>query len=323
MAETVIVVGIDEAGYGPLLGPLVVSATAFELPVELAEADLWGVLRRTVARTAAPRMAKIPILDSKKLYQRQQGLERLERAVLAVVSAWRGAPPTLRGLLGLLGRDALTAMQDHPWYQEADPPLPLEADAVSIRIASRLLAADLEKASIRLGGLWSEVLTEGRYNRLVTNTQNKAVVLSGLTLRLIQRVAEAFPLRRLRIAIDKQGGRAHYGPLLLRAFEGRRLKILAEDDKCSTYELTDEQARWEIGFYQGGESRHLGVALASMVSKYLRESLMFCFNAYWTGRVPGLQPTAGYYEDGMRFLRDLQPHLSRFGLAQEMLMRQR
>ena len=74
---------------------------------------------------------------------------------------------------------------------------------------------------------------------------------------------------------------------------------------------------------QAGESRHLLVALASLISKYVRELLMESFNAYWSREVPGLRPTAGYYQDGLRFLKDIQPHLKRLGLTREGLVRQR
>ena len=45
------------------------------------------------------------------------------------------------------------------------------------------------------------------------------------------------------------------------------------------------------------------VALASIVSKTVRELWMDVFNAYWRARVPGLRPTAGYPVDAVRFRR--------------------
>jgi hypothetical protein len=46
--------------------------------------------------------------------------------------------------------------------------------------------------------------------------------------------------------------------------------------------------------------------MASMLSKYLRETLMRRFNSFWKAHIPTLAPTAGYYTDGLRFLRDIQ-----------------
>jgi hypothetical protein len=235
MPSRTILIGIDEAGYGPILGPLVVSAAAFEVPTSSVEACLWETLKASISPTRSSRKSRIPILDSKKLFCRSQGLAKLERSVLAVLTAWRGLPPTLRGLLGLLCPDLPLKLQDYPWYEVADPPLPREADAGGIRLAASLLRRDLDSHSIGLAGLWSEVLPERHYNRLVNTTQNKAVVLSGLTLRLMQRVADAHPDRELRFAIDKQGAREVYGPLLLRAFEDKRLKVLDERPEHTAY----------------------------------------------------------------------------------------
>src|ERR1051326_1133418 len=82
-----ILAGIDEAGYGPLLGPLVVGCSAFEI-----EGDamgplpcLWKRLRRLVSRNRLRSGRKIQINDSKAVYNPTVGVRELERAVLAVM----------------------------------------------------------------------------------------------------------------------------------------------------------------------------------------------------------------------------------------------
>ena len=44
----VVLVGIDEAGFGPILGPLVISSSTFSLPNHLLMSDLWQVLEKSV-----------------------------------------------------------------------------------------------------------------------------------------------------------------------------------------------------------------------------------------------------------------------------------
>ena len=43
-----ILVGIDEAGYGQLLGPLTVTAAAFSVPDENIRDDFWVLLKQAV-----------------------------------------------------------------------------------------------------------------------------------------------------------------------------------------------------------------------------------------------------------------------------------
>ncbi len=63
------IVGIDEAGYGPNLGPFVMSAVAFRIPGADANADLWSILSAAVRRPGnggADR--RIVVGDSKLVY---------------------------------------------------------------------------------------------------------------------------------------------------------------------------------------------------------------------------------------------------------------
>jgi hypothetical protein len=142
------------------------------------------------------------------------------------------------------------------------------------------------------------------YNQLVTNTRNKAVVLLGLTLRVADRIMNAFPDERIRFLIDRQGGRMRYREALMTAMSGASLTILEESEARSAYRLELRPRICELDFSVGGDGSHFPVALASMFSKYVRELFMHRFNEYWSSRVAGLKPTAGYYTDGMRWLAD-------------------
>ena len=78
----VVLVGIDEAGFGPLLGPLVVSSSSFSLPNNLLKTDLWQVLRNSVGNRRKRLAGRMLITDSKKAYSRAAGIKHLERTVL-------------------------------------------------------------------------------------------------------------------------------------------------------------------------------------------------------------------------------------------------
>ena len=65
------------------------------------------------------------------------------------------------------------------------------------------------------------------------------------------------------------------------------------------------------------------VALASMISKYVRELLMREFNRYWLAHVPGLKPTAGYPQDAVRYIDAIRPALLKLGIAERAVWRSR
>ena len=83
-------IGTDEAGYGPNLGPLVVSATVWEAPDDVRGDDLFELLRETIVAT--PRQAKggdgprVAMADSKALYKPGGGLKHLERGLFAALA---------------------------------------------------------------------------------------------------------------------------------------------------------------------------------------------------------------------------------------------
>ena len=87
--------GTDEAGYGPNLGPLVISASVWEVPEGVRGDELYPRLQTVIAPAAVrsagqPRSGsadgqRVAIADSKVLYQSQKGLRLLERGLWA---AW-------------------------------------------------------------------------------------------------------------------------------------------------------------------------------------------------------------------------------------------
>ncbi|HKB01346.1 MAG TPA: hypothetical protein VKD90_03960, partial [Gemmataceae bacterium] len=79
-------VGLDEAGYGPNLGPLVLSSTACHVP-DGAPRCLWKLLAAAVRKADHEADGRLLIDDSKKVNEGPTGLAKLEAGVLAVLGA--------------------------------------------------------------------------------------------------------------------------------------------------------------------------------------------------------------------------------------------
>lgn len=320
-----IVAGIDEAGFGPILGPLLVATTAWSVPDELAEVSLWKLLAGAVSKKVSKRKGLLAIADSKKLYggQRNDDLGLLERGVLAVLAAAGHTPLTLGGFLEHVCPSAVREVAGYPWYAHADPPLPAAVTALDVSLAGNSLAVAMRRASVRLEAVRAECLFENEFNRVVTATNNKAASLFDVTCRLLMFLWQSFPGRELRIFVDRQGGRMRYLPALERVFEGGRFRILDESDTLSAYRIQDGDRAAEIHFAVAAEDRCLAVAMASMVCKYTRELFMGLLNRFWEAHVPGLLHTGGYYSDGWRFLKDIEPAAAKLSLDLRSLYRWR
>lgn len=322
------IAGIDEAGFGPLLGPLVVSAACFDVPEEHADGCLWKRLASCVAKTPGKRRGgSVVIADSKKVYGRNKegGLGHLERAVLGLLATRDRRPATLAQLLACLAPGAAEQAREYPWHADCADPVPANITATDLALSSNVLEAGLASAGVRLAALRAECLFVGHYNRLVAATRNKSTTLLDTTCRLLAYLwgKHPGPGQTLRIHVDRQGGRQHYRPALQRTFEGFDFAVLEETETRSSYRMTSAGKTALIHFTVGGEDECLLVALASMTSKYLREVLMAGFNRFWASHVPGLVPTAGYYVDGQRFYNDIAPAVQRLGIDPAILLRER
>lgn len=317
-----VLVGIDEAGFGPLLGPLVVSSSGFFLPDELLQEDLWRILKKSAAKRRKHLLGRLLITDSKKAYTRATGLKHLSRTVLAVLKCLEKEPANLGELIAFLSPDLLERLDSYPWYKDAAARL-LDADGADIAIAAGVFVDDAAARGIRPAHLSSCCLDVAHYNRMVLNVKNKANVLFTATCGLIAAAFKEYGRDNLQIVVDRQGGRVHYRKTLLRMFPECDLTILQETPRNSSYQLQDGNRKMRLHFAVGADDRFLPVSLASMTSKYMRELLIGCLNHYFASFHSDLRPTAGYWQDGRRFVRDIQEKIPNLTYDVNQLIRSR
>jgi hypothetical protein len=316
-------IGTDEAGYAPNLGPLVISATAWEIDDRIDDDRLYDLVGEAIC--TVPRDAhatRVAWADSKVLYSPGVGLAALERGMLAALGLIDRLPGDWRTLWETLDGDACERLETVPWHIGFNSDLPLAADLAELELLVAAVGETFAAAGIRLIAVASKAVFPDEFNRLVDGHGNKAEVLSRLTLALAARMLDQLGPGPARIICDKHGGRNKYGRLLQQQFPDYLVEVRKEGSIESAYAWGPKRRRIEARFRIGCED-HLPVALASMASKYLREAAMLAFNRFWCGRLPDLRPTAGYPGDALRFWNEIRPLQTQLGIDDGLLWRTR
>ncbi|OHB76249.1 MAG: hypothetical protein A2W31_02375, partial [Planctomycetes bacterium RBG_16_64_10] len=263
-------IGMDEAGYGPNLGPLVISVTVWHVPGAGRDVDLDRRLAAVIQRQPSDDDDRIAVADSKILYRPGRGLRLLERGVLVALGACRGLVTDWDGLWDQLGADTTGQRNRLPWYQGVRLALPLASDARELADLVGPFRRGLAAAGVRLDTVQSRALFPERFNALVERYGKKSDALSRSAMRLL---ADVFPRGHgepVVVVGDKHGGRNHYAAMLQRAFPERLIEVGREGRAESAYRWGPQTERVEVYFRRGGEA-FLPTALASMACKYLRE----------------------------------------------------
>jgi ribonuclease HII len=323
--------GIDEAGYGPLFGPMVVGCWVLTLP-KAGGWDVWERLHKAVCKTPAEakRSGRIAVNDSKKLTGTAAGLAHLETGVLsfaALCPSHKGCAH-LGDWLNGMGDDARRDWSVLPWYAPCNDnpwqPLPFSTPDGELAVHRGLLRNIATQEGVSTAGFRGAVVAEDRFNELVARTRSKASVSFSFVARHLWSIWQTHGHLRPVVAVDRQSGRMRYRELLAQTFaeDHAELTVLEESPDKSAYRITNRHRQLAVSFEVGAEVRHLPVALASMLSKYTRELLMYRFQQWFSQKIPGVAPTAGYGSDAKRFEQEITPHLSRLGLAMRQLRRE-
>ncbi|HTN75871.1 MAG TPA: hypothetical protein VL096_11515 [Pirellulaceae bacterium] len=317
-------IGTDEAGYGPNLGPLVVSATLWRVPDELASADLYELLADYVcAGVVKADDARLPIADSKRLYSSGESWAQLEIGLLTALCTLQQPYRTWQELWQTLSPGAQAELTAEPWHQGFELATPRDVDADQIEERAAGFAAGLTFKKVELCAIASRPVFASEFNRLCAEHGNKSSVLSHVTLALVRDLITQHKITEpLLVSCDKHGGRNFYAALLQHHFPDDLVVVQTEGRERSVYRAGPAERVREFRFIAKGEG-FLPAALASMACKYLREMAMHAFNLYWQQRVPSLKPTAGYPEDAKRFRRDIAAAQAKHGIADDVLWRKK
>ncbi len=249
-----------------------------------------------------------------------------------------------------------------PWHTpETKLILPKDLAWEKVLELTSALTECMKRSRVTLCGIHSNLVFPERFNAGIEECGSKGVLLSDTTMKLIvhcwnqvremeeKRLHSVSPvsaalsassassvnsfsdacasfenkeLPEVRVFCDKLGGRNFYLPILMEFFPNLPFCVVQEGREFSEYVHYGEYAALRIRFQAKGENI-LPVALASMVSKYLREISMERFNIWWRFLLPEIRPTAGYPLDAKRFREEITPKMEELKLNWSQFWRNR
>ncbi len=319
-------IGVDEAGYGPLLGPLVIGLSAFRVQPEAGSgADDWACglrkrLKGIVVRAAGGRREgplPVPVDDSKAVKQRH-GLEGLARGVGLFASAMATPPPAhLEDLIVRYSDRQPEAFDPAPWFRDLShcelPRYPWTGP-----LDERFAARGVQALDLRVLPTDAPEL-----NASFDAVRNKANVLGLLSATLLVSVLDRHPGEDALVIMDRQGGRRDYAGYLARVFPFAIVSPAASPADEARYRVRLPDRLLHVRFVTKGDRVSLAVGWASMAAKLTRELFMQGLNGWFHERLPSVRPTAGYVTDGRRFLEDVEAVLTDEHIDRELLVRSR
>jgi hypothetical protein len=314
------IIGIDEAGYGPNLGPFVMTAVACRVDRGTADIDIWDLLCSCVRRAGRPDDGRLLVADSKVVYAGARGLAGLECGALATV--WHPPAASLAALVEHACPADHGDLRSEIWYRGAQA-LPGQAQPEEVAERAARFAAACAASGVTDWRAGSVVVCPPRFNALVDAAGSKGAVLGHSLGRLLRSALDLPGEDALAFVVDKHGGRNTYAAFIQHSLSGGAVVVRQEGMARSAYEVVGRGREIRLTFQPRAESACFCVALASMASKYLRELFMLEFNAFWQQHIPGLKATAGYPTDAARFLQDVRPAARKLGIDEAALWRRK
>jgi len=345
-------IGIDEAGYGPKLGPLVVAATAWRWaephlsnPATLeTEVSVDRITPDPFAPIATPVKVgetTIRVDDSKAVFR--GGVLTTLGAIASVSAAAIGrTETTLRQWLpALLPRDFET-IRRVAWLVDLAAIANHEIELLQSG-RTKLALQQWQTCDWKLIDVAARMIDAASFNRFCGGDKprgNKSDLLGETSIELAGDLLDAVTVNGqpsvapksgneqdpecVQIFFDRHGGRRYYAGVIQAFFDCEPVRIIDETKTQSVYETVRHGRPVRLHFTVKGD-RHVPVALSSLHAKYLREVAMASLNEYFRSAADeagiDFRPTAGYPVDADRFLTMIRPLMKKMRISDADLIR--
>ena len=320
---------MDEAGYGPSMGPLTICATAWRVPISFNADEMTRLLEPEFqAKPIKPSSTHVPIGDSKKIHRDKLAVEGLMLGARFLCFAVNGSEPTNGDYrIDSFANQDLDRLSKVPWYAKRGSCNSSSLDQLVPNYHDYFKAAmsKLGNHDVELVGIKTRIIDEIEFNRQVDRTGNKSTILSESSLQIVREVITELsnPEEDIEVYCDKHGGRNRYHGLLTFMFDQVWFEIEIESRNCSRYSSNWARHAMRFQFKVDGDSMFPSAA-ASIIAKCTREELMERLNGYWKSKVTGgVKATAGYYVDATRFAKQIEATAIELGMTRDLWWRKK
>ncbi len=275
------IVGIDENGLGPQLGPLIVTAVGLDIEGDY-DAQACAQLGQSLA------------LGDSKAFSAVGHMQQAEGFTLALCQKlWDTSPSTMDALCDQLiaegsrslKRSCPDALNQRQCWQA---PMPLPAWGGTIQNGQTSLER-LAAQGIHLRWAQSRVVCVKRLNDARSQGRTRLRVNLDQFEHLIEAAWQSLG-NDSKIICGMVGGMRHYEKHLQRIPIAQGLE--QKRQQCA-YRSTQGG---ELSFEVDADAQHLPVGLASMVGKYLRELFMERQNRFYQHHDKELSKVSGYHD---------------------------
>lgn len=292
------IVGIDENGLGPVLGPLVVTG----ISAECADPECWLA----------------GIKDSKSLFisGNRNSFSRMEQINLSLFQAVFGrAPDSPEDFLGKIGGGNRCAEKQPLCWQGFSRRMVFSSGLTS---GEAVVALDrwMQENRFFIRDIRTHISCPRRLNELFSQGYSKHLVDFLGFAEIIKKLAK----EDAEIWAGKIGGMKNYLAFLRYGFPEYKTTTLQETPACSSYLLTNRHRRLKIGFHLDVEKVSVLACLSSIVGKYVRELFMESINQALGNR----KRVSGYRDVRTRsFLSRILSRPDRLGVPLDCLIRKK
>ena len=264
------VVGIDENGYGPVLGPLIVTAVNIEF-----DGDPFEDLKTEDFQFP------IKVQDSKKVFSRNlSGYQAGEILTWGFLLAAGFEAQDIRSMIKKI------TGEEHYIHPEIEVPIWAKR-AINLEIP-----AYLKKLGIRILEVRAKVLHPADFNEMVELVDNKSLLDYLLFEHLLWKMEYDFDVAMM----GKIGGTKFYGKNFFLRSGAELVETFMEKKDISGYRLRLPHREFDAYFILNGDEKYLPITIASIIGKYLREVFMLSLN-YEAGFKDKIPYASGYRHD--------------------------